>query len=38
MRILCVFPSGSVLDRTALGEEAVAEIAAEFPTLIYLFY
>lgn len=36
MRILCVFPSGRIIDRTVLGESQVALLAQEFPTLIYL--
>lgn len=37
MRILCIFPSGRVIDRTKLGERRVRAYAMEFPTLIYTY-
>lgn len=37
MHILCIFPSGRVIDRTKLGERRVRAYAEEFPTLIYTY-
>ena len=37
MRILCIFPSGRILDRTVLGEFKVRKLAEEFPTLVYTY-
>lgn len=36
-KILCVFPSGRILDRTALGIEKIQAYAEEFPTIIYFY-
>lgn len=36
-RILCLFPSGRLLDRTELGVAHVAQLASELPTLIYFY-
>jgi len=37
MKILCVFRSGRIIDRTVVGEHRIALLAEEFPTLIYFF-
>ena len=35
MKIMCIFPSGRILDRTALGEDWAAMMATEFPSINY---
>ena len=37
MKILCVFPSGRMIDRTSIGEFKAREFAEEFPSLIYTY-
>jgi hypothetical protein len=36
-RIMCIFPSGRMIDRSDLGLEKVAAYAEEFPTINYFF-
>lgn len=36
-RIMCIFPSGRMIDRSDLGIEGVREYAEEFPTINYFF-
>jgi hypothetical protein len=38
MQIICVMPSGRMIDRTILEEGKVRELASEFPTINYFFY
>lgn len=38
MQILCVFPSGRMIDRSVVDEARVRQLAAEFPTINYFFY
>jgi len=37
VKILCILPSGRIIDRTKLGEFKCREYAAEFPTIIYTY-
>lgn len=37
-RVIAVFPSGRILDRTLLNEMRVRQHAEEFPTIIYMSY
>jgi hypothetical protein len=38
MQIICVLPSGRMIDRTILEEDRVRDLAAEFPTINYFFF
>lgn len=36
MHIVCVFPSGRVIDRILFGEERIRDFAQDFPAIIYM--
>ena len=37
MQIICVFPSGRMIDRTTVPLDKIQKYAEEFPTLNYFF-